>query len=254
LWRQLGQTDDMVAALGNWVRSITEPGAELDEACGALQQAAHTDSTPRNLVRANGALAVAARLRGDILEVLACSERQMRAARELGLEGTAQAADNNACTALFEVGRHAEAAERAQVLLARIDAGGQGDANGNLPWVLNVLIEALTALGRLAEARALVRRSLAASRRFDTTVAWQGILVLVAGEQRHEAAARLVGYVRRQWSLSGATPDRDEHARLERVEAIVGARLGMDAAAALAVHGCGLSDEAAAALAAEDSA
>ncbi|HEV8691526.1 MAG TPA: winged helix-turn-helix domain-containing protein, partial [Ideonella sp.] len=250
LWQQLGQLGDMLAALGNWIRSITEPGAELDEACAALQQAAAVDTTPRNRVRVNGALAVAARLRGDHPTLLACCERELLAARELGLESHAQTADNNACEALLAMGRHAEAAERAQALLQRIDTSGGGDSNGNLPWALNVLIEALTAHGHLAEARALVRRSLAASRRFDTTVAWQGILVLVAEQQRFEVAGRLVGHVRRQWTVSGATPDRDEHARLERVEAAVRARLGVDVAGALAAQGRALDDEAAAALAA----
>jgi hypothetical protein len=50
--------------------------------------------------------------------------------------------------------------------------------------------------------------------------------------------------------VSGATPDRDEHARLERVEAAVRARLGVDVAGALAAQGRALDDEAAAALAA----
>ena len=249
LWRDLGQTGDRLAALGNWVRSITEPGAELDEACAALQEAATEEPSARNRIRLNCALAVAARVRGDKHALLACCEQHLQAAREIGLESNAQAADNNACSALFDLGRHAEACERAQALLDRIDADGQGDENGNLPWVLNVLMEALIALGRLAEARSLVARSLAASRRFDTTVAWQGILVLVAQEQRYEAAARLVGHVRRQWSLSGATPDRDERARLESVEAIAQARLGITAAQTLAAHGGSLSDEAATALA-----
>ena len=252
LWQQLGQIGDMLAGLGNWVRSITEPGAELDEACAALQQAAQADPSPRNRVRLHSALAVAARVRGDTPALLACCEQHLLAAREAGLESHAQTAENNACTALFDLGRHAEAAERAQALLQRIDTSGGGDSNGNLPWVLNVLIESLTALGSLAEASALVRRSLSASRRFDTTVAWQGILVLVAAQQRFDAAGRLIGHVHRQWAASGATPDRDERARLERVEAAVQARLGAEAAAALTVQGRALDDEAAAALAASD--
>ena len=160
----------------------------------------------------------------------------------------AQAAETNVCAALIELGRHAEAAERGRALLQRIDADG-GDSNGNLPWALNMLVEALIPLGRLAEARALVPRSLAAGRRFGTTVAWQGILVLVAQQQRFEAAGRLIGHVRRQWTAHRATPDRDELGRLERVAAAVQARLGADTAAALAAEGRGLADEAAAALA-----
>ncbi|HSI58582.1 MAG TPA: hypothetical protein VLA16_13565 [Ideonella sp.] len=248
LRRQAGSPAELQAALGHWVRAITEPCPELDEACAELQQSAQADATPRSVLRVYGALAEASRVRGDVPALLRCREQELLAACELGWSDMAQAAETNVCAALIELGRHGEAAERGRALLRRIDAEG-GDTNGNLPWALNVLIEALTPLGQLAEARALVPRSLAAGRRFGTTVAWQGILVLVAEEQRLEAAGRLIGYVRRQWAAHGATPDRDELGRLERVAAVVRAGLGGEAAAALAVEGRGLSDEAAAVLA-----
>jgi predicted ATPase/DNA-binding winged helix-turn-helix (wHTH) protein len=249
LWRQLDSLADLQAALGHWVRAITEPGPDLDEACAALLQSAPGDAaSPRARLRVHGALAEAARVRGDVAALLACREQELTSARELGWNDMAQAAETNVCAALLELGRPAEAAERGAALLQRIDADG-GETNGNLPWALNVLIEALTRLGRLAEARALVPRSLAAARRFGTTVAWQGILALVAEQRRFDAAGRLIGHVRRQWSASGATPDRDERARLERVEAVVQARLGSEATAALAAEGRSLDDAAAAALA-----
>lgn len=249
LWRQLDQPTDLQAALGHWVRAITEPGPDLDEACAALQQSAAGDTTsPRARLRVHGALAEAARVRGDIAALLACREQELTASRELGWNDMAQAAETNVCAALIELGRHAEAAQRCGALLHRIDAEG-GDSNGNLPWALNVLVEAQTALGRVAEAHALVPRSLAAGRRFGTTVAWQGILVLMVEQQRHEAAGRLIGHVRRLWAAGGATPDRDEQARLQQVEAAVQARLGIDTTASLAAQGQALDDEAAAALA-----
>jgi hypothetical protein len=115
--------------------------------------------------------------------------------------------------------------------------------------VLNALVEALVALGRLDEAAALVPRSLAVGRRFGTTVAWLGVLRLVADQQRAEAAGRLVGYVGRLWTDDGATLSPQEQACLAHAGAVVVARLGSDLAAALAAEGRGLGDEAAVALA-----
>jgi len=249
LWRQLGQPGELQAALGHWVRSITAPGPELDDACAQLQQSvgAGADS-PRARLRVQGALAEAARVRGDTLALLACREQELLMARELAWGDMAQAAESNVCAALIALGRHAEAAERGLALLQRIDADG-GDTNGNLPWALNVLVEALTALDRLAEARALVPRSLATGRRFGTSVAWQGILALVLAQQRLAAAGRLLGHVSRLWAARGASPDRDERACYERIDAAVQARLGAEPAAALAAEGRGLDDAAAAALA-----
>ncbi|KQU66031.1 MULTISPECIES: winged helix-turn-helix domain-containing protein [unclassified Rhizobacter] len=249
LWQQLDEPDRLQAALANWVRAITEPGAELDEACAALQQAAATVAdSPRTRLRTNGALAEAARLRGDMQALLACREQELAMSRELGWGDMAQAAESNVCAALVALGRHAEAATRGQALLQRIDADG-GDTNGSLPWALNVLIEARVLLGQAAEARALVPRSLAAARRFGTTVAWQGVLLLLLEQQRFEVAGRLVGHVSRLWTLRGASPDRDERARLAQAEVAVRERLGAEVAAALAAEGRGLGADAAAALA-----
>lgn len=252
LWRQLEHPAELQAALAHWVRSLAEPGPELDEACAALQQSATTGAdAPNDRLRVNGALAEAARVRGDLPALLACREQELAMARVLGWDDMAQAAESNVCAALIALGRYAEAAEHACALLQRIDADA-GDTNGNLPWALGMRIEALVALGRLAEARALLPRSLAASRRFGTTVAWQGILGWLAAQQRFDAAGRLLGHVERLWSTGGASPDRDERARLAQVGAAVQARLGADVAAALAASGRQLDAEAAAALALRD--
>jgi hypothetical protein len=202
-------------------------------------------------VRVQGALAEAARVRGDTAALLACREQELQLSRELGWADMAQAAQCNVCAALIELGRHAEAADRADALLQQVDADG-GDRNGNLPWALNVRVEALTALGRLDEARALVPRSLAAGHRFGTTVAWQGIFGLVLAQQRPRALARLAGYVRQLWSARGTTPDRDELRRLEHCQAAVQAQLGTEAVTGLIAEGRLLGDESAAALAARE--
>ncbi len=247
LWRQLGDPAELQAALGHWVRAITEPGAELDQACTELQQSALAGvASPRAEQRVHGALAEAARLRGDHRALLACREQELRLAREQGWIDMAQAAETNVCAALVELGRHAEAAERGHALLQRIDHAGSDD-NGNLPWALHVLAEALVRLSAFAEARALVPRLLAADRRFGTGVAWQVIMGMVAAQQRFEAAGRLLGYVNRLRAVRKDTSE--EQAVLDRVTALVQAHLGADAAAALAAEGRGLDDEAAAALA-----
>jgi non-specific serine/threonine protein kinase len=249
LWRPLGNAPELLIAAFHWVRGCRAAGPELDEACAALQAAAADDS-PQTRLRVNGALAHAALQRGgDSPEMLAFMEREQLAARELGMQARVQVAENNICLALVRLGRFAEAAERTRALLQGIDTQGGGDTNGSLPWVLNALVEALVALGRLDEAAALVPRSLAVGRRFGTTVAWLGVLRLVADQQRAEAAGRLVGYVGRLWTDDGATLSPQEQACLAHAGAVVVARLGSDLAAALAAEGRGLGDEAAAALA-----
>lgn len=251
LWQQLDNSDELQTALVHWVRSIAEPGPELDEACARLQEAAVGDAGPRVRLRVQGALAEAARVRGDHEALLACREQELQMSRELGWSDMSQAAENNVCAALIELGRLDEAAERGRALLQRIDAAGS-DSNGNLPWVLHVLVEALIRLGRYAEAQALVPRSIAADKRFGTRIAWQCILALVAAQGRAAAAARLLGYASRLWSANGAKPDTDEQGRLDLVRATVEARFGPETAAALAAEGRLLDDEAAAALATRD--
>lgn len=255
LWRQLHEGGDQgtdhgssfVDALVQWVRAIAEPGPELDEASSELQRtAAITDDiAPRVRLRVQGALAESARVRGDYPALLACREQELRLARELGLTDMAQAVESNLCAVLIELGRHAEAAERGQALLAQIDAiSPQG--NGNLPWLLNVIVEALVRLDRCDVAQALVPRSLAIGQRFGTSVAWQGILGLVAAQRRWAAAARLLGYLGRLWSADGAAPDSDESAKLAQVGGLVERALGTEAMSVLWVEGR-LMDERAAA-------
>ena len=151
-------------------------------------------------------------MRGDNVALLACREQELLLAQELGLERHGAGGREQRLRALIELGRHAEAAERGRALLERIDADG-GGSNGNLPWVLNVLVEALMPLGRLAEAHALVPRSMAAGRRFGTTVAWQGILVLVAAQQHFDPPAACSA-TWTGWNRAPGPPDAGEQAAL----------------------------------------
>jgi len=249
LWQQLGPSAELQAALADWVRSIAERGAELDEACAELQQSAAAGvASPRAELRVHGALAEAARVRGDNTALLACREQELRLARELGWNDMAQAAETNICAALIELGRHAEAAERARALLRRIDGAGD-DQNANLPWGLYMLGESLLRLGAFAEARAVVPRLLAAERRFGTSMTWPWILALVAAQEHLASAGRLLGYMSRQRAARRDSADLGEQETLDRVTAAVLARFGTEAAAALAAEGRGLDDAAAEALA-----
>jgi predicted ATPase/DNA-binding winged helix-turn-helix (wHTH) protein len=250
MWRQLDSPDDLQAALGHLVRSITTPGPELSAACAELREsAALVEDSPQARLRVQGALAEAARVAQDSAALLACREQELLAARELGWDDMAQAAETNVCAALIELGRFSEAAERGRALLQRLDAHGSPDSNGNLPWLLNVVVESLVQLGDLAQARTLVHRTLTASQRFGTTVGWQGVLMLVLAEQRIDDAARLLGHVRHLWTSGRSTPDRDELARHAIVEAAARTRLGTQVTA-LAGEGERLTHSSAAALAA----
>jgi len=250
LWRQLADAGELRLALVHWVRAIGEAGPELDQACAELQQAAASGgSTPQIELRVQGALAEAARLRGDSAALLRCREEELRLARELGMQVMAQAAETNVCAALIDLGRHAESAERARALLQRIESADDGP-NANLPWALYMLGESLLGLNALAEAQALVPRLLAAERRFGTSMAWQWILPLLVAQGRLATAGRLLGYARRHWTARRDGSDLEEPFRLERVTAAVQARFGAESAAALAAEGRLLDDDAAAALAA----
>lgn len=249
LYRQLDQPAELQGALGYLVRSITEPGPDLDQACAELRQSAAAGfASPQAEMRLYGALAEAARVRGDHAELLACREQELRLAREASHQHMVEAAETNICAALIELGRHREAAERARTLLQRLETAGGGN-NANLPWALLMLGKALLESGCFDEARSVVPRLLAAERRFGTTIAWAWILRLLAVQGRLDAAGRLLGYVRGLWKRSPDSQDLGELEALDDVSAAVRAGLGGDTAAALEAEGAALGDEAAATLA-----
>ncbi len=166
LWKTLAKPHALQAAYAHWVRSLHTPVPELDEACAGLQAVPGLDPhDPDVRLRVAGALAEAARVRDDPAQLLAQREEELAVTRAQGWTLYAQAAQCNVCAALVIAGRLREADAMAAALIDEIDAG-DGDDNGNLPWALNARVEALVGLGRQAEARALVPRSLAAAQRF----------------------------------------------------------------------------------------
>jgi len=253
LWRPLQQPRQLLRATLTWVRSIAVADPELVVACAELQAqaAAIPDLTPRERLGVVGAQARAAVIRGDHVAVLAGREAEMALAQQLGLQNQVDAAESGIVNTLGSLGRNAEAARRGQTLLARVDADGSG-RNGNLPWVLGGLFAALLALGRLDEARALLPKIFAAGRRFATPALVPQLCGLAAAEQRHQAAARLLGYARFSYESRDMTFEPEEEAILVQVLAAARAALGPAQAHDLVQRGRSLNDDAAEALAAGD--
>ncbi len=253
LWRPLQQPRQLLRATLTWVRSITTADPELAEACADLETQAATiaDLIPRERLAVLGALVQAAVTRGDYAAVFAGREAELALAQQLHDQDAVDVAESNIVSALYNLERYAEAAERGQVLLARVDADGSG-RNGNLPWVLSSLFAALVALGRLDEARALLPRAFAAGRRFATPTLGLQLCVLAAAEQRFVAAARLVGYARQSYETRSMKFDPEEEVSLAGVLAAATAALGPDRTAALVQEGRALTDDAAETLAAAD--
>jgi predicted ATPase/DNA-binding winged helix-turn-helix (wHTH) protein len=251
LWRPLQQPHQLLRATLTWVRGIALVGPELAEACAELQ--AQADALPelplRERLAVLGALMRAALMRGDPVAVLAGREEEVLLAHQLGDPDTIDVAESNLVSALVGLGRNAEAAERGQALLARVDADGSG-RNGNLPWVLGELFTALLALDRLDEARALLPRVFAAARRFATPTLALQLCALAAAEQRHQAAARLLGYARQGYESRHMKFEPEEEAGLARVAEAASAALGAELVQALVQRGRAFTDDEAEALAA----
>ena len=253
LWQPLQQPRESLRATLTWVRCFEVADPELAAACAELEAlaAAIPDLTPREHLGVLGALVRAAVIRGDHLAVLAGREAEVALAQQLGDQDTLDAAESNVVVVLVNLGRNAEAAQRGQALLARVDADGSG-RNGNLPWVLSALFLALLAQSRLAEARALLPHLIAAGRRFATPTLALPLCRLAAAEHRHQAAARLLGYARQGYESRGMTFEPEEQAGQVHVLAAASAALGSAEAQRLVQQGRSLSDDAAEALAAGD--
>lgn len=245
LWQPLDRPRRALFAAATWVRGVPGPGPELDAACAALvaQAAAIASPTPSDRLQAQAALVVAARTRGDNAAVLAGRLEESRLAEEAGSTGWADAAESNVVAALLSLDRDAEAAERGLVLLARIDARG-GPISGNLPWVFSGLLEALAAVGRLAEAEALLPRVKASCGPQALPVVLPAIALVFACQGRFEDAAHLLGHVREDAEKRGLTLESDEERTLARLQALSVAALAPERMVALVDEGRRWDDKA----------
>ena len=250
LFQPLQQPSQALFAAVGWVRSIAQAGAELDEACAAMQAQFDLLATPtaRERFWLHGALTKAALVRGDYEAVLEGRLAEMQLARELGSEDQVETAESNVVNALNWLKRYPEALERGQALLARID-GRNGDANGNLPWLLPMLLVALIETGRLAEASALLPRAQAAGRRFGSLAILPLQPLLAAAQGRFEVAARLVGYARQRYESSGVLPANGDEQLMERVQRNVARALEPALAESLVRQGRALDEDSATELA-----
>ena len=250
LWKPLQEPRRALSAAVAWVRSIDEAVPELDEACAELAAlvAALPDLPPRARLSVHGAFVKAAGDRGDYEAALAGRREEMALAESLGLHGVADAADSNIVLTLLQLGRFAEAAERGEALLARIDAGtGSGDSN--LPWVFAGLMPALIKLGRLERAQALVARAWKVGQRRSALVVLAPLAQLAVAQQRFEAAATLIGYTRENFESRAVGYGDSDALLLNEAEAAVKAALGTTAAEMVMRQGRSLGEAAAAALA-----
>ena len=250
LARRLNDSHLLMTALTQHVRGLRSPGPELDQALSELQAfvAATPDLPARSQISVQGALVMAAAVRGDHEGALRGYETQKVLAQQLGWHDSAQAAESNVVFGLNKLNRHTEAAPRARTLLAGIDAKANGEANGNLPYVLEGLIEALVGIGALKEAQALVPRATASALRFGTQVVTKPLIELATAQQRFELAARLVGHARRVSAAEGSQADPFEERAIAHALAAASAALGAPLAEALLQQGRQLSDQAVAEL------
>ena len=252
LWRPLQQPRPLLRATLIWVRSIAVAEPELEQACAELQAqaAAIVDLPLRDRLSMQGALTRAAVIRSDVGALLAGREAEVALARQLGDQDAVDAAESSIVSALCGLGRYAEAEQRGQALLARVDADGSG-RNANLPWVIGALLVALTSLGQLEEARALLPRAFAAGRRFTTPTMWPQFCSLAIAGERYLAAAQLLGYTRQCFEARGITFEPGEKRSMLRAEERVAAALGPEQLQAGMRHGRTLDEAAAEALAAD---
>jgi len=249
LARELGEPRRTLAAAGVWSRAIHEAGPELDAAaaCSAATADAVPDLDIRERLGVQGAFSRAAMVRGDLAAALAGRLAEARLAREAGWHAAEDAAESNVVNMLNGLRRYEDALRLGRALLARVEQRG-GATEGNLPWVLNGLIEACIESGHLAEGVALVPRAQVARRRFVTPVLAPVLVRLALAQQRPEAAARLVGHARASYAALDAQIDAVDEANLVRAEQAASAALGPEAAALQIAQGRQLDDAAAAAL------
>lgn len=252
LARQPGLEKLLHAALVALVRSIPQPGAELDAAQAELQAlgAAHEEDWPLSMhLSAQGAYAVAYKCRGDHARALEARQFEVLLARRCGMHDAAEAAQSNVIAALTELERHEEALQAAREQVRRL----RGSDSPNAPWAWDMLLTNLIALGQLDEAAAEVGTGMAACRRSDLPPLAGNEALLAALRGRPRDAARLAGHARQAFALRGiplAEGARDSLARVERLarpllgdalfEQLVeqGRQLGDEAAQAVAERAC----------------
>ena len=220
----LGHARGQFMAASAIVRASIEASAELDELCQDMQQLhdANPAWQPRSSVLLAGTLAHVCGLRDDQTTQLRHRLVEAEAAERAGMFAVRDAAQSNVVATLLNLGRHDEALQHGQRLLARI---GQDD-NINSAYAWSFQLAALAALNRGREARATVPRVLALSRRFEMPEVLEELVPMLARDQQPQLAARVMGHFLQRHDDCGAELSQTSSETLLRSEKIVRPALG----------------------------
>lgn len=243
LYREMGDEGWEFELLSNLVRS---PGGKVDEVeamCAQMHSllARHPEwPLARALVMA-GTEAELHELRGDMLGLLRCRQRELELARRLGHADDIDAVETNVVFVLQELGRHDEAVALARGLMARL---GERDS-GNAAYAWLGLLTSLRELGQNAEFRALVPRAARVLRLHGLPSLGPQCALLLMAEGRTADALRWIGHTRSKFEAAGMTMRPVDTAALDQVERSALAELGGNVVAALLAEGAAMDEPAA---------
>ncbi len=170
---------------------------------------------------------------GALLPALAEYDRALVTARAMGHKYGVMVAGGNRAYLLFELGRPGEAIEALRALRRELPLGLSRP-------VLSLLATVLTATGDYPEARLALIESLSGTLSIGMLAtigrSFEAVALVIAQSQRHEHAARLLGFV-----VTLHPPDRlrfgPRRAVYERLDALLSAALPTDERARLMAEG-----------------
>jgi hypothetical protein len=238
----LGDAEDTLHAASWWLRSVPGPGPDMDRALAAVEAAALAAPEPssQRALLWRGSLGLAASRRRDMQESLRQHEAELVIAKAQRWVRAAEAAETNVISRLPEVGRGDEAIERGMALLATM-----ADDNGNLPWLLLVMLDALVSLGRAKDGIALAARAWQSFVRFDVPNLLPQLARLAVLAERFDDGARLLGHARQAYETRGIALNRADIVSFDGTTKLLHKVLGEDRTSQLEQEGRQLSDEAA---------
>ncbi len=233
LARASGRPLALLTACSTWARVHREPGAELDAALAEMQSLhdANPAAQPRTTVLLHGTLAACAEFRRDYEAAVRHRRAELAAARRGRWHDRENAAQTNVIAALANLARFDEALAEGDELIARM--GNEDSAN--MAYALIIRTAVLRRLQRFDQVRAEARRLWRSMKRYGVLQgACEWVEMLVA-EGRHDAAARLSGFILQTYEREGQGLARGPREIFDLAEAQGRAALG-DAAWERALH------------------
>ncbi len=242
LYEALGDDKGLFNAMSAVIRASSEPSDDLPGLCERMRVllGLHPEWSANFPLHYEGTAAILAGLLGDWPAQLAHRRREEALARSAGRTEEADAARTNIVEALQYLGRFDEALAWSSELVARI--GNSGSGNAAFAWLGH--FAALVDLGRTAEARAVLPRTVAAIRRFDLPYHLDVGAQLLADEGHWPESAALYGYARAWFEGHPKASSPLVTQRLQRLESRLRDDLGDAKLQALAQAGEALNDEA----------